>query len=222
MTAKRTATVASCSRPGPFCRLISRTPGMPASGAKWRSGIERKRSRLMVGTALPGDADLEPATGPSSCRQWCDRSGIGEQVGDLGRDRGQGGPEEPRQAHQRGMDVELRERIPRGHHRRRYPGSSSAAGQRLRAATITCPPSVHQGRIADELQRVAQPCSAMEQDGSAVQGRAVPGRLAEEGNENLGTSSATHTRAIPARSGPSRSRPCQGSCSPRRNRAGAG
>ncbi len=150
VTAKRSATAASWSRPGPFCRLRSRTPAMPARGANWSRGIERKRSRRIVGIALPGDADLETADGAEPLAPPVRSIGLGEQVGDLGRDRRQGGPEQPRQAHQRGMDVELGERLPLRppppRHRGSWPGAGSAAAGRPRSrGRPVVRPGVHSG-----------------------------------------------------------------------------
>ena len=115
-------------------------PRDAGQGGELEQGDRAEAVPWMVGTALPGDADLQTTDGAELLAPPVDRSGLGEQVGDLGRDRRQGGPEQPRQAHQRGMDVELRERLPRGHHRRDTGAARQEPVQRLRQATITRPP----------------------------------------------------------------------------------
>jgi hypothetical protein len=62
----------NCSAPSPFWRLTSRTPGQPASGANWASGIDRSASAPpYVGLPCQAMPTLNP--GPSAASRCSHR-----------------------------------------------------------------------------------------------------------------------------------------------------
>ena len=60
-------------------------PRDAGQGGEVEQGDRAEAVPWMVGTALPGDADLQTADGAELLAPPVDRSGLGEQVGDLGR-----------------------------------------------------------------------------------------------------------------------------------------
>ena len=83
-------------------------PGKPASGSKQLNGIERARSLRCVGLPRQAMPILKPAIGPNSPRQCSIEPRVGEEVGNVGGYRFQGGVEDAGQAQQRGVDVKWR------------------------------------------------------------------------------------------------------------------
>ena len=185
--------------PEPFCRLSRWTPGTSARGANWSEGDGAEAIQLILGIALPGDADLETADGAELAGAKVPSIGLGEQVGDIGRHRRQGGPEEPRQAQQGDVEVELGEGVSLGHQPPRCRSCRPGAHQR-RLARHDHPAAalLHQGGVPEELEGIAQPLLGVDQDGPPVQGGAVPGGPGGTGNVKfLALPTPFITRAIP-------------------------
>src|SRR5262249_33127967 len=128
-----------------------------------------------LGIAVPGDANLETRVGTEPVAPGLHEFGLGVEIGDLGWHALQGGSEESRQAQQGGVDVVLRQGFSLGH----QPLDAGAAPQEadqgwLAGQDDTAAALVDQRGVPDELQRIAQSLLGMDQDGSPVQGGAVP------------------------------------------------
>jgi hypothetical protein len=74
VTANRPPSSRNCSATAPFCKLISCTPGTPASGAKQRSGTDRKRSHWKCGFPCQTTPTLYERTPASLSRHAPTRS----------------------------------------------------------------------------------------------------------------------------------------------------
>ena len=111
---------------------------------------------------------------------------IGGQVGDIARYAGHVRPEQPGQAHERGIDVAIRYRRALDDDEvdalagRQQPGQRRAADDDDPAA-----PSPDDRGIPDELDRVAEAVVGIQQDRPALERAAVPGRLGEPGDGEL-------------------------------------
>src|SRR5205807_6116542 len=149
-----------------------------------REAIERDRAAAvacMLGIARPRDADTEPAAGAGEpARPALDRGRIGVQIGNLRRQRVEGGVEHARQAHEGAMHVEGRELL--------------ALREDL-AAALEAGGETHQGwrqleqeaaaarrdlrHEAEALDRIAGALLGVQQDRLARERLALPARLLE-------------------------------------------
>ena len=98
-----------------FCKLIKRTPGTLAKALKQASGIDRQRCERLPRIPLPGNADFEPGQAAEPLSPALDQLVGRKHVGYVRGDRFQRRAEDPRQAHQRGVDIELRQGLALGH-----------------------------------------------------------------------------------------------------------
>ena len=147
--------LASCSSPTPFCREMSFTPAIAASGASAEERHGAGPIGFRIGVALPDDADLEAfradPPGPRSRK-----AGSAREIGDGGRNCVEARAEGIGQAADRDLRVEwlpLRRPIDELHRglRRQKP----AQPRRTDEGHIDASRG-HQRQIAKELDRIAE------------------------------------------------------------------
>ena len=169
-TAKRPDRAASCSRARALLQAEEPNAVEPASGANCAQRDRAEAIPLMLGIALPGDADLESVDRASSLPPVLDQR-------DRRADRGLGGmvasvvPKIPGRLNSGAWTSKSGSGVPwaitasmpgqRGQER----GATAVAGHDHRAA-----PLLDQRRIADELDRVAQSLLGVQQDGPSARG----------------------------------------------------
>ena len=130
--------------------------------------------------ALPGNADLETRERGQFPPPALDEVRLSEQVGNRGGNRCHGGAEDPRQAHQRRLNVEGWQRLALSDDPVDSRTAAQQADQRRRALEDDRAAALlHQRGVADEVHHVAQPLLGVQEDRPAFQGRAVPERLCE-------------------------------------------
>ena len=146
------------------------------------------RQGPIVIVAMPGIA------GPSQSRPKAGRrggprqpkppgvgeSGIGQQVGSLGREGLQGDPQDGRQTHQRRVAIEGRESLS-SRHDALTPSSDAkqSSDGRLTFQDHPSAPVSHVRSPAAELQSVTHPLLGVKKDSFSVERRSVPKRLRE-------------------------------------------
>jgi hypothetical protein len=141
----------------------------------------------VASTALPGDADCEAGHRPQSFTPPAQQARLGRQVGNSRGDVVVGGAEQGGQAQQRTLYGEVGQRLTAGH-QAIDPGEAAQQRQQAGAGLDQddAAPRLHEGSVAEELQGVAQSLFGVEQDGLAVQTRAIPAWLGEGTRREFG------------------------------------
>ena len=152
--------------------------------------------------ALPMDADPERrAVAAEAIAPGADEGLVGGQIGDVGGNRIEVGLEDARQREQRRLHVDGRRRlsfVEEGHARQIEVRARLEDRNPARRAGDDdfCAALLHQGSVADELQRIAQALLVQKQDCASFERRAVPDGFVPQPLAPVPFASAIRTRAI--------------------------
>ena len=208
---------------GPTCRLDPVDPGDPPEGREAREGDGAVAVVGMQGAARPGQTDAQAPQPHPAAPPACNRLGLGPEVGGGGRwDVVQRRAEGAGQAEQRAVQVKGRRRLVGGEHPMHARQAVQQAPQRRRhyeqdAAGIALPRDL--GRVAGELDGVAQALLGVQQNSAACQWLAAPLRPRPPPCRSATPAGGARTPPTPARSVPAGGAPSRGSGERSRGRA---
>ncbi|MEY9896552.1 hypothetical protein ABIA44_000726 [Bradyrhizobium sp. USDA 329] len=174
-------------------RLLLQTVELHARHHQARQhGLGRQRAlpvALVPDIPGPGHADLQGRHAGERSPPAQKSCGIGMQIRNVGRNGVERGAEHARQAHQRQLQVERRQRFAARDHGHIGQRSQQGGECGLHLEDDISAPRRHHRQIAHEMQRVAEPVFGKQQQCAAIERLPLPFRLAECGvtvRERLG------------------------------------
>ena len=150
--------------------------------------------------AGPGEPDAAPRQAGETRAPGRRRIRIGGEIGDRGRDGGERGAEAARQAHERSVEIEARQRGFGGDHRGHALDARHQPRERRRDLHqhVRAAPGQQRG-VADKLQRVAEPLLMREQHDPAGERVGHPRGQAQSGRQaRMARHGEAHLERLPS------------------------